>query len=76
MVRNTAGANAPSVAELTLGLIVGLVRGLVFEVLSLLGWVVAYVAAQAVGATVAPRTVENCAGSVRRIIASVSPCPL
>ena len=32
----------------------GLFRGLVFEVLSLLGWVAAYVAAQALSGTVAP----------------------
>ena len=31
---------------LLLSVLVGLVRGLVFEVLSLLGWVVAYFAAQ------------------------------
>jgi membrane protein required for colicin V production len=37
-----------------LSLLVGLVRGLVSEVLSLMGWVVAYVAAQAFTAQVAP----------------------
>lgn len=34
-------------AVLLASVIVGLVRGLVFEVLSLLGWVAAYIAAQA-----------------------------
>lgn len=42
------------VAALALSVAVGLWRGLVFEVLSLLGWVAAYVAAQAFAAVVAP----------------------
>lgn len=41
-------------AALVLSVFVGLWRGLTFEVLSLLGWVAAYVAAQAFAATVAP----------------------
>ena len=41
-------------AALALSVAVGLWRGLTFEVLSLLGWVAAYVAAQAFAATVAP----------------------
>jgi len=41
-------------AALALSVVVGLWRGLVFEVLSLLGWVVAYVAAQALASTAAP----------------------
>jgi membrane protein required for colicin V production len=41
-------------AALALSIAVGLWRGLVFEVLSLLGWVAAYVAAQAFAAVVAP----------------------
>ncbi len=41
-------------AALALSVFVGLWRGLTFEVLSLLGWVAAYVAAQAFAATVAP----------------------
>jgi membrane protein required for colicin V production len=40
-------------AVLVLSVIVGLWRGLVFEVLSLLGWVAAYVGAQAFAGTVA-----------------------
>lgn len=39
---------------LALSIVVGLWRGLVFEVLSLVGWVAAYVAAQVLGSTVAP----------------------
>jgi membrane protein required for colicin V production len=39
---------------LVLSMIVGLIRGLVFEVLSLLGWVAAYVAAQWLAPEVAP----------------------
>lgn len=41
-------------AVLLLSAVVGLWRGLVFEVLSLVGWVAAYIAAQAFSATVAP----------------------
>ncbi|HJV62615.1 MAG TPA: CvpA family protein [Albitalea sp.] len=39
---------------LLLSIVVGLVRGLVFEVLSLLGWLAAYVAAQWLAPEVAP----------------------
>ena len=39
---------------LALSIAVGLWRGLVFEVLSLVGWVAAYIAAQVLGSTVAP----------------------
>jgi membrane protein required for colicin V production len=42
------------VSALALSVVVGLWRGLTFEVLSLLGWVAAYVAAQAFAGTVAP----------------------
>ena len=42
------------VAVLALSIAVGLWRGLVFELLSLVGWVAAYVAAQVFAATVAP----------------------
>lgn len=41
-------------AVLLLSIVVGLWRGLVFEILSLVGWVAAYVAAQALVSTVAP----------------------
>ncbi len=41
-------------AVLALSVAVGLWRGLVFEVLSLVGWVAAYIAAQMFAATVAP----------------------
>ena len=41
-------------AVLLLSAVVGLWRGLLFEVLSLLGWVAAYIAAQALSSTVAP----------------------
>ncbi len=41
-------------AVLLLSAVVGLWRGLVFEVLSLVGWVAGYIAAQAFSATVAP----------------------
>lgn len=38
----------------SLSVVVGLVRGLLYEVMALLGWVVAYVAAHALGPQVAP----------------------
>ena len=41
-------------AVLLLSIAIGLWRGLVFEVLSLIGWIVAYVVAQALASTVAP----------------------
>lgn len=41
-------------AVLALSVAIGLWRGLVFEVLSLLGWVAAYIAAQVFAPTVAP----------------------
>jgi len=41
-------------AVLLLSIAVGLWRGLVFEVLSLVGWIAAYIAAQAYASTVAP----------------------
>jgi membrane protein required for colicin V production len=42
------------IAILALSVVVGLIRGLVFEVLSLLGWVAAYVAAQWLAPELAP----------------------
>lgn len=50
-------------AVVGLSIVVGIVRGLLYEVMSLLGWVVAYVAAQAVGATVAPSLPIGAPGS-------------
>jgi len=50
-------------AVLLASVIVGLVRGLVFEVLSLLGWVAAYVAAQTLSADVAPHLPVGAPGS-------------
>jgi membrane protein required for colicin V production len=44
-------------------IVVGLVRGLVFEVLSLLGWLAAYIAAQAFSADVAPHLAVGTPGS-------------
>lgn len=42
-------------AVVVLSILLGLWRGLVFEVLAVLGWVAAYVAAQALALAVAPR---------------------
>lgn len=50
-------------AVVLLSVAVGLWRGLVFEVLSLLGWVAAYVAAQAFTPQVAPHVPIGVAGS-------------
>lgn len=48
---------------LVLSIVVGLLRGLVFEVLSLLGWVAAYVAAQWLAPELAPHLPVGAAGS-------------
>jgi len=48
---------------LVLSIVVGLMRGLVFEVLSLLGWLAAYVAAQWLSPEVAPYLPVGKAGS-------------
>lgn len=48
---------------LLLSILVGLIRGLVFEVLSLLGWVAAYVAAQWLAPELAPHLPVGAAGS-------------
>lgn len=48
---------------LLLSALIGLWRGLTFEVLALLGWVAAYVAAQALGARLAPSLPIGAAGS-------------
>jgi len=50
-------------AVLAVSIAVGLWRGLVFEVLSLLGWVAAYVAAQAFASSVAPMLPLGAPGS-------------
>jgi len=50
-------------AVLLASVIVGLVRGLLFEVLSLLGWVAAFVAAQTLAPDVAPHLPVGAAGS-------------
>ena len=50
-------------AVLALSVVVGLWRGLVFELMSLVGWVVAYVAAQLYSAQVAPHLPIGLPGS-------------
>lgn len=50
-------------AVLALSVVIGLWRGLVFEVLSLLGWVAAYIAAQVFAPAVAPMLPVGAAGS-------------
>jgi membrane protein required for colicin V production len=50
-------------AVLAASMLVGLLRGLVFEVLSLAGWVVAYVAAQWLAPAVAPHVAVGAPGS-------------
>ncbi|MFL6663657.1 MAG: CvpA family protein [Rhizobacter sp.] len=51
------------IAILVLSLVVGLLRGLVFEVLSLLGWLAAYIAAQWLAPELAPHLPVGRAGS-------------
>jgi membrane protein required for colicin V production len=53
----------------TLSVVVGLVRGLLYEVMALLGWVVAYVAAHALGSQVAPVLPVGAAGSALNTVA-------
>jgi membrane protein required for colicin V production len=50
-------------AVLALSVVVGLWRGLVFELMSLIGWVVAYIAAQAWSPLLAPRLPIGTPGS-------------
>jgi membrane protein required for colicin V production len=57
-------------AVLLISVIVGLVRGLLYEVMSLLGWVVAYVAAQAFGARVAAQLPVGAPGSAVNLAAA------
>jgi membrane protein required for colicin V production len=52
-LRSLGWVDLALLAVLALSVVVGIVRGLVFEVLSLLGWVVAYFAAQWLSPTVA-----------------------
>jgi membrane protein required for colicin V production len=53
----------------TLSVVVGLVRGLLYEVMALLGWVVAYVAGHALGPQVAPALPVGDAGSALNAVA-------
>ena len=69
-----AGLGVVDIAMLTvlaLSMLVGLVRGLVFEVLSLAGWLVAYFAAQWFGAELAPYLPIGEPGSMARLLAAM-----
>lgn len=57
-------------AVIAVSVVVGLVRGLLFEVMSLLGWVVAYVAAQAFSPQVAAVLPVGAPGSAVNMAAS------
>lgn len=57
-------------AVLLLSVVVGMWRGLVYEILSLVGWVVAFVVAQAYGATVAAWLPFGTPGSLTRLAAA------
>jgi membrane protein required for colicin V production len=59
-------------AVLLLSVVVGLVRGLTFEVLSLAGWVVAYFAAQWFAAELAPYLPIGEPGSLARHVAALA----
>jgi membrane protein required for colicin V production len=56
-------------ALLLLSMVIGVVRGLLYEVMSLLGWVVAYVAAQAFGVAAAPALPVGTPGSALNLAA-------
>jgi membrane protein required for colicin V production len=62
-MNNIGWVDWAQLAVLLVSVIVGLVRGLVFEVLSLLGWVAAYVAAQMMSPDVAPHLPVGAPGS-------------
>lgn len=55
-------------------MVVGVVRGLVFEVLSLLGWMVAYVASQWLAPDVAPHLPLGAPGGALNMAAAVALC--
>lgn len=57
-------------AVIVLSMLVGLLRGLLVEVMSVLGWVVAYVAAQLLGAALAPSLPIGAPGSWLNLVAS------
>lgn len=57
-------------AVLLLSVVVGMWRGLVYEVLSLIGWVVAFVVAQAYGAAVSAWLPFGAPGSMTRLAAA------
>ncbi|MCW7538274.1 CvpA family protein [Aquabacterium sp. A7-Y] len=57
-------------ALLLVSLIIGVMRGLVFEVLSIAGWVVSYVAAQWLTPQLAPRVPVGVPGSVLNHVAT------
>lgn len=57
-------------AVLLLSVLVGVWRGLVFEVMSLIGWVVAWVGAQLLGSELAPQLPVGQADSTARVLAS------
>jgi membrane protein required for colicin V production len=59
---------------LALSVIVGLVRGFVFECLSLLGWVVAWFAAQWAAPELAPHLPIGAKGSMLNMAAAVALC--
>jgi len=61
-------------AIMALSVLIGLMRGLVFEVMSLLGWVVAYVAAQALTPWLAPNLPVGTAGSALNLAAAFALC--
>lgn len=57
-------------AVVAVSVVVGLVRGLLYEVMSLLGWVVAYIAAQVLGVAVAPMLPVGAPGSALNLAAA------
>lgn len=62
-MQNVGWVDLTLLVILALSVLIGLFRGFVFEVLSLLGWVVAYVAAQWLGPEVAPHLPVGTPGS-------------
>jgi len=62
--------DAALLALLLVSVVIGLWRGLLFEVMSLAGWIVAYIAAQLLGAELAPHLPVGAPGSALQVAAA------
>jgi membrane protein required for colicin V production len=74
LVQDIGWVDALLLGVLVISMVVGVIRGLVFEVLSLLGWLVAYVAAQWLAPDAAPHIPLGTAGSALNMAAALALC--